>query len=157
MLGEIAFYAVSVFTIAVALLVFAARSLLRAVVALTLVFFGSSLVMLLLGQSFFAMLQLLIFIGGLSTYLLVAVGSEARKIGRVNLKFFAAMLVAAIAFLYALLAYIPEGSFRGISMLGYVPEAIAQYYMVMYVIVVLVFSVAIASILLIRRISKLVV
>ena len=73
MFAAYAFVVLSAILIFFALMIFKSKRLLHAVLALTGVFFMSSVVLLLLGQPLAALLQLVILVGGMSTYLIVAV------------------------------------------------------------------------------------
>src|SRR5574337_1295696 len=94
-----AYAAISVITVISALLLFLQKRLLYSAIALAIVFAGSALVFLYLGQTLLALIQLLVFVGGLSTYLVVAVATEEK--GR---KLFSpyVFIIAAIAISVAL-------------------------------------------------------
>ena len=74
--ASIVLFAIAAFTIISAAWVFLSRKLMHSVIALTIAFTGSASVFALLGQAEMALLQLFVFVGGLSTYLIVAVAAE---------------------------------------------------------------------------------
>ncbi len=57
--------------------IFLSKSLLHSVISLTLAFIANSAIFLAIGQPFIAIIQLFIFVGGISTYALVGVASAS--------------------------------------------------------------------------------
>src|SRR5208283_373994 len=98
----IIFIIISILTIGSAMAVFFSKRLLHAVLALTLAFGGSALFFLYADQPFAAFLQLFILVGGLSTYLIVALASEESK-GSFSPRGFVALLIIAAAVLSTIL------------------------------------------------------
>ncbi len=139
--------------------IFIEKDLFKAALGLAFVFLSSSGLILLLSQPLIALFQLLILVGGLSTYLIVAVASERHAdFAHTN------MLVLGVSFvlfggvlLYAVVLH-PYPSFASGASVGQsISLSITQYYPLIYAMVFLLFSVAIGSVLLIRRVVKIVV
>ena len=78
------FSIVSAIMIISGIAIFYQKSIMRAVIALSISFVASSLIFFILNQQFIALLQLFVFVGGMSTYLIVAVSSEYRKINKID-------------------------------------------------------------------------
>lgn len=157
MAPDIFFIAISMITIGAGLAVFLSRRLLHSVIALTFAFIGSALVFIYLGQTFVALLQLFVFVGGLSTYLIVAVASEAAKENFSYVRFvpMLAMIILGLSTLLAVSGYYPgrvASSFVAMS-----ASAISRYYPVLFMLGLLLFSTVIGSILVMKRFLKLVV
>jgi NADH:ubiquinone oxidoreductase subunit 6 (subunit J) len=139
------------------LLVFLSRRLLHAVLALTFVFIGSALVFVFLGEVFIALLQLFVFVGGFSTYLIVAVASETSHDSFSKARFLSALVIIAIG-IALILAWAGAGSFtHGSSFPSIAAAAISEYYVVFFMMLLLLFSAVIGSVLIMRRFVKLIV
>ncbi len=155
---DTALSALVLFTLAPAALVFLERKLLNAVICLAVAAVGSSLLFLYLGQTLVALLQLFVFVGGLSTYLVVAVASEEKQsktLGR------ARFLVAAVA-LAAVLSLVLSGIGLGQQQAGnsFASSALAAFgsqYAMLYAAAFLLFATAAGSVLVMRRFSRMVV
>ncbi|MCL5427859.1 MAG: hypothetical protein M1321_01620 [Candidatus Marsarchaeota archaeon] len=154
-LGFSASAAFAVFTVGAALAVFFQRSLMRAVVAITLSFLGSAVVFYMIGQGFIALLQLFVFVGGLSTYLMVAVSSEHREFG--NRYALVALAVVFAAGLSVMLMGVGDGQPANQGSYWYFAAALGQYWPFIFVISLALFGAAMASVLVIRRFVRLVV
>ena len=63
---DVLYVLISVFAVISALLVFVFKKLLHAALALTVTFLASALLFAAIGQTFIGLLQILIFVGGLS-------------------------------------------------------------------------------------------
>lgn len=159
MLDLYAFYAVAAITVVSALFVFIERKLMHAVVALSSAFFGSALLFFLLGQTMIALLQLLVFVGGLSTYLTVAIAAEEKKARMIRLPVFFAAAAAISAGMWLLLSgYLPQtASNAGTSFLSASASALQYSYPVFYVIAVLLFGATISGVMILKRLGRLVV
>ncbi len=96
------FAAFAVIELLLAAYVFVAKSLLHAIVSLAIVFVFTSLLYLILSQPLLAVVQLLVLVGGISTYLLVGTASESFSHFRHTN--FALMVILAIA-IFAIIAY----------------------------------------------------
>lgn len=142
-----------------AMIIFIEKDLFKAALGLAVVFASSAGIILLLGQPLIALFQLLILVGGLSTYLIVAVASEGRA-GFLHTN----MLVLSISFivlggvlLYAIAMHPYPGSLTGAAIGQSISLSISEYYPLMYAMVFLLFSIGIGSILLMRRVIRMVV
>lgn len=155
-LDFILFCAVALAMVAGAVMVFLRRSVLNAVLYLTVVFGGSAMIFLLLGQTLIAILQLFIFVGGFSAYLIVTVAMERRPASYLNVRLFAALAILAVAGLYLL----TSGILSGTGMVGTMMDASFQgalaNYPLIFVIVLLLFSVLIGSIIVLKKFVRLV-
>ena len=157
MISEIFIIVIAGLTICGGLLVFLSKRLIHAVLALTFVFIGSALVFAVLGEAFIALLQLFVFVGGLSTYLIVAVASEAAEGSFSKTRFISALAVAAFG-IALIFAWTGGGILPGRSnFAGIAASAISEYYPIFFMLVLLLFSAVIGSVLIMRRFVKLVV
>jgi len=102
MVSSILLLVFSVFTIVSSLLIFVRKKLLHSVIFLVLASFGSAFLFIYIGQTLAALLQLLVFVGGVSTYLMVTVGYEENKTFSDALRFLLIFAVLAAAFSYLL-------------------------------------------------------
>jgi NADH:ubiquinone oxidoreductase subunit 6 (subunit J) len=155
-----AFIAISAVTVATALYVFLAKKIMHAVAALASVFTGSAVVFLILGQTLVALLQMLVFVGGLSTYLVVAVASEERKAMLIRLPYFAAAMVLILITLLMLMGSAPTGAVgedHGASFLSSASSAFQSQYAVFYIIAALLFGTVISGVFVIKKFSRLLV
>ena len=148
--------ALGIFTVASSALMFISKRLLHAVLFLALAAVGSSLLFLYVSQTLVAFLQLLVFVGSLSTYMLVAVASEEKKIDGLGVIKF---LIAAVA-VASVLSYLVYGV-AGVqandnSFSLYAEMAFSQYAAFLFASVFVLFSATIGSIVIMRRLSKLV-
>ena len=137
--------------------VFLSRRLLHAVLALTFVFIGSAIVFAFLGEVFIALIQLFVFVGGLSTYLIVAVASETSHDGFSKARFLSALVIIAVG-IALILAWTGTGIFpQGSSFPPIAASAISEYYVAFFMMLLLLFSAVIGSVLIMRRFVKLIV
>lgn len=158
MVPDSVFIAISILTIGSGIALFLFRRLLHAVLALTLAFVGSALVFLYLHQPFVALLQLFVFVGGLSTYLVVAVAAEETK-GKSYLIEYIAML-AILGFWFAGVLAISTGLntvSAGKNFTALLGPALESYYPILFVLALLLFATVIGSILIMKRFVRLVV
>ncbi len=148
-----AFVLVSAVTLISAVLVFVERRLLHSVVALSMAFVGSALIFLLIGQTLAAMLQLIVFVGGFSTYLIVAVATEEKAAKLVRLRSFAAIALILLAGAgWLMLRYLPGSSVNvGSDFLSAAGASFQSAYASFYIIVVLLFGIAISGALVLRK------
>ncbi len=149
------FVAVAVFTVGAAAAIFFQKSLMRSVMSLTLSFTGSAVIFYIIGQNVLALIQLLVFVGGLSTYLIVAVSSENREPRRTG-AFVALAVFLSIGLSVALLAPMAITQGAG-NFANYASSAFNSYYALLYVIALALFGAAMASVLVIRRFVRLIV
>lgn len=142
-------------TLVPAVLMFLQRKLVNAVICLAAAAVGSSLLLLYVSQTLAALLQIFVFVGGLSTYLVIAVGSEekqAQMLGRV--KFFVAA-AAMLAGLSLMLGGI-DSSLQptGNSLVSSAAVAFQDQYAFLYAAVFLVFATATGSVLVMKRFTR---
>ncbi len=133
------------------------RRLVHSVIFLAVAAAFSSFIFLYLNQVLVALLQLLVFVGGLSTYLIVAVASEVK---RVKIRNVAAFFIAAFIIVAGLMAAVfslqaPTGGGNDFSAAA--QNGISTYYPVLFISVFLLFAAAIGSVIVIKRFTKLVV
>lgn len=154
---DLLFFPIALLIIGFSVALFALKKILRAVIALSGAFLMSSLFFLYLGQTLAALLQLFVFVGGLPTYLIVAVAAEEKDKERFDIRLF---------FLLALLlSIVLSSTFMGINtevttgnnFLALAGSALQAYSMILYLIVFMLFSATIGSILAIKKFVKLVV
>ncbi|MGC8479157.1 MAG: NADH-quinone oxidoreductase subunit J [Candidatus Micrarchaeia archaeon] len=137
--------------------IFYQKSIMRAVLMLTIAFGSSALIFFALGQNFIGLLQLFIFVGGMSTYLIVAVSSEYKKIE--NLDFLKITMIAAILFVSIFLSLygIGNSASNNIDMSRYFSSALENYYPILYMAIIILFLTAIGSVIIIRKYVKLII
>lgn len=158
MLDIYLFYAIAALTVISSLFIFVQRKLIYAVIALTAAFLGSSLLFLLLGQTLVAMLQLIVFIGGLSTYMIVAVSSEEKNSKMIKLPIFAIVFVLLLVGLSLTLGYVPSQSQNNApSFLNAASSAFQSQYPTLYLIVIMLFAITISGTLIIKKFVRLIV
>lgn len=139
------------------LFVFFQRKLVHAVLALTMAFSSSSMLFLVLNQPFIALLQLLVFVGGLSTYLMISLSNEEKKAKYLRLALFVPLVVVLTVWFYffaqmAFTAY----TFVGGSINNTFAMALENYYPLFFIFAVLLFATALGSVLFIKKLTKLV-
>ena len=157
MLDTLAFATMALVAILASIAIFIEEKLLRAAAFLTIVFFVSSLIFILLNQVFIALVQLLVFVGGLSTYLIVAVATEKKGARLNNLRLFATLsTIVSLGFL-SIVGYLPAAQAAGPSLFS--ASAIAAFssdYAYFYIIAVLLFTATMGSVLVIKKFKKLI-
>lgn len=139
--------------------IFVEKDLFKSALGLAMVFLSSSGMILLLNQPLIALLQLLILVGGLSTYLIVAVASTRHaEFLHTNMPLLmVSFLLFGTILVYAAALHPFPGSLSNSTISQGISLAITQYYVLIYAMVFLIFMVSIGSILLIRRVLKIVV
>ncbi|MGC8676307.1 MAG: NADH-quinone oxidoreductase subunit J [Candidatus Micrarchaeia archaeon] len=136
--------------------VFFTKSLLRAVVLFALVATGSAILFALAGQSLAGVLQLVVFVGGISTYFVLSFSSDEKRTQEFGVGGAAARIIAiaiiGAAVAGALLLAEPGAQAPAIqnSFATYASAALSSYYPVLYLIVLLLFAVALGSVLVMR-------
>jgi len=148
---------IALFTIAGALAVFLSRRLLHSVLALTAAFAGSAMVFLYMGQDLVALLQLFVFVGGLSTYLVVAVAGEEAKHSLSSLRFVPVLVVLAMALSTIFLGSGVSASSSGNSFTAAAGSAFIAYYPILFALALLLFSTVMGSIMIMKRFVRLMV
>ena len=147
-----------VVTVTASVAIFLPKKLLHSVIFLALTATASSLILLYMGQVLIAVLQLLVFVGGLSTYLVVAVAAEEKN-AKLSSKMRLSVASCAVILVLSLLLYkIPApqagsgGSFSAAAQLAF-----SSYYALLFASVFLLFASAIGSVLVMKKFSRLVV
>lgn len=157
MLTTYAFVALAAILVFFAAMILESRRLIRAVLALTGVFFMSSLIILLLGQPLVALLQLIILVGGMSTYLIVAVAAEHGHEESVSGWVFALLFVLLFAALMPLVLVESGGIVSGSgNFLASAANDFSSYTYLFFLIALLVAASAIGSVVLIKRVVRLI-
>ena len=144
-------------TVLAGLALFLQKRLLHSVVFMALAAAGSALIFLYLGQVLVVLLQLLVFVGGLSTYLIVAIATEEKQVKMRNAVAFVVISVVISAGLLAAVSDTTAGTPAGNDFSTVAQAGIASYYALIFVAVFLLFAAALGSVIVIKRFSKLVV
>jgi NADH:ubiquinone oxidoreductase subunit 6 (subunit J) len=149
------FIVIALFTIASALLVFLFRKIVHSVLALTAAFIMSAVIFLYLGQTLIALLQALIFVGGLSTYLIVAIGVEEKgqKYSDPRVFLLTTIILAAGFSIMALQSGNPTPAAQNI-MQDSAAASLQSYYALIFAAVLLLFSAAMGSVIFIKKFVK---
>ena len=138
----------------------AQKSLFKSAIALAIVFISVGGFIMLTGQTLITLFQLFILVGGLSTYLIVAVASERESVFRhVDMRVFAVVFVIFGALMaYAVATNTPSSAAQATpGGLAEVAASINSYYALMGAIVFLMFALGIGSIMLIKKVVRIVV
>lgn len=145
--------------IAAGIVVLIQRSLFKAAIALAIVFVAVSGFIFLTSQTMVTLLQLFVLVGGLSTYLIVAVASERQATFRhVDIGVLATVFVVlgAVMF-YATVNATQNAQSQSAPMINSeISVAIGANMALLGAVVFLMFALAIGSIMLIKRVVKLV-
>ncbi len=158
MLDLYAFYLLAPLIVISAALIFVQKRLVRAVVALTTTFIGTAILFFLLGQTLIAIIMLIVFVGGLSVYLIVAVATEEKNANLIILPSFAIVAVVLFAALTIILNYFPaQPGAASPSFLNSAAIAFQSDYPILYMLVILLFGITLAGAMVIKRFSKLVI
>ncbi len=158
MIEIISFAIVSFIMLLSSIMIFYQRSIMRAVILLTISFGSSSAIFFILNQNFVALLQLFIFVGGMSTYLIISVFSEYKKINQVD--FVKICIVAAVIFSAVFLSLIGitnNNTLQSTNMSTFFAYAFESYFPLIYLAIVMLFLTSIGSILIIRKYVKLMI
>jgi len=167
MLFEI-IYGFAFITVAFAVSMFFVKKLLHAAVLLALVSIGSAIMFALTGSALVGIFQLLVFVGGLSTYFIVAFGSEPReermsfKKELARLALFALSFIAIAGAIAYGFAKAPANSTTTAAQAqgNFISSLTAMFnsdYMLLYVVLLLLVAVATGSIIIAKKVVKLVV
>jgi len=169
MLFELIVYAFALITVAFAISMFFVKKLLHAAVLLALVSIGSAIMFALTGSALVGVFQLLVFVGGLSTYFIVAFGSEPReeklpfKKELARLALFALSFIAisgAIAYGFAKAPANSTTTAAQAQENSFISSLTAMFnsdYVLLYVVLLLLVAVATGSIIIAKKVVKLVV
>ncbi len=158
MIEVISFAIVSFIILLSSIMIFYQKSIMRAVVLLTISFGSSSLIFFILNQNFIALLQLFIFVGGMSTYLIVAVSSEYKKIKEID--FVKICIVAAVIFSAVFLSIVgvtSNNAVQSTNMSSYFAYTFENYFPLIYATIVMLFLTSMGSVLIIRKYVKLMI
>ncbi|MEM3839061.1 MAG: hypothetical protein QXF01_00560 [Candidatus Micrarchaeaceae archaeon] len=139
-------------------MVFLQRRLVHSILALTAAFTMSALLFAIIGQQFIALLQLLLFVGGFSTYLMVSLANETKGRRYIRLAYFIplAVILAIMLCYFAFVSVPPAASLGTQPISATFPEALAEYYPIFYLMIALLFSAGIGSALFLKKFVKLV-
>ncbi|MDE1850803.1 MAG: hypothetical protein KGH54_03355 [Candidatus Micrarchaeota archaeon] len=135
------------------------RSLFKSSIALAILFAVVAGYILMLGQTLIALFQLLVLVGGLSTYLVVAVAAEG-QIGfrHVSPRLFSVVFVVLAGIMMYAVAINSNAQFSALpSMSDEIVLAIGSGFGMIAAIVFLMFAAGIGSVMLIKRALKTVV
>ncbi|MDE1851331.1 MAG: NADH-quinone oxidoreductase subunit J [Candidatus Micrarchaeota archaeon] len=154
-----AYAAITVIMVVSAALMFLQKRLLYSAIALAFVFAGSALMFLLLGQAMLALIQLLVFVGGLSTYLIVAIATEEKVTKLVSPYLF---VIAAVVISLGLSLFIGDiggtvASGGGTDVMGMAALAFKAYWPLFYAMMFLLFAATIGTVVVVKKFVKLVV
>ncbi|MDE1855002.1 MAG: NADH-quinone oxidoreductase subunit J [Candidatus Micrarchaeota archaeon] len=144
-------------TVLAGLALFLQKKLLHSVVFLALAAVGSSLIFLYLGQVLVALLQLFIFVGGLSTYLIVAVATEEKQVKMRNAAAFVIISAITSVGLFAAVSNTTVPGLAGNDFSTVAQGAISNYYAFIFAAVFLLFAAALGSVIIIKKFTRLVV
>ena len=144
-------------TVLAGLALFLQKKLLHSVVFLALAAVGSSLIFLYLGQVLVALLQLFIFVGGLSTYLIVAVATEEKQVKMRSAAAFVIISAIMSAGLFAAVWNTATVGLAGNDFSTVAQGAISSYYAFIFAAVFLLFAAALGSVIIIKKFTRLVV
>ena len=157
MLGAILFTLISALAVIPAVLIFVSRKLLYSVIYLSLVFASSAFLFMLLGQPFVGLLQLLVFIGGISAYLITVVAVEYKENERAHLPKLLAAALAIGLLMCIILVQLPTLGTHANSFTNEFSSDFSSMYLILFFAVTMLFGAAIGSILVIKKFVKLVV
>jgi NADH:ubiquinone oxidoreductase subunit 6 (subunit J) len=139
------------------ILIFVRKKLLHSVIFLALSTVGISFVFLYLDQSLVALMQLLVFVGSLSTYLIVAVASEEKKEIRKGVVGFFVATAIMLSFLLPFVLGVGEGQVAANSFSSSAASAFSSNYAFLFASVFLLFAATLGSVVIIKKFSKMVV
>jgi len=148
------FVLIAIFTLGSAFFVYLSKSIMRSAIALAITFFGGSLAILFTGESILALMQLLIFVGGLSTYFIITLSLEREKSRNANLIYFSILAIVIASSLIIMFMQSSEPANAQIIQNGFLTSftnSEENTYYLLYIIAFLPFAGAIGSIILIRR------
>ncbi len=153
------FLALAAFAVISSISIFMQKKLIHAVLSLSFAFVASALIFFLLGQTLIAVLQMLVFVGGLSTYLIVAVATEEKGANLISIRRLLGLCVLLSIGLSAAIAFHSPSATASspAGFLGAASHAFANSYALFYVILLLLFSVSISGVLVLKKFTRLLV
>lgn len=157
MLPDPFFIVIAIITLGSGIALFLSKRLLHSVIGLTIAFMGSAMFFIYLGQDLIALLQLFIFVGGLSTYLIVAVAAEESVASTKLLNFIILAAVLTIGLSEVLIGPSAGIQLQENSFTALVSSSLTAYYPMLFVLAMLLFGTVIGSILVIKKFIRLVV
>ncbi len=154
---ELLYILISIFAALSAILVFTQKKLLHAAIALTLAFTASALLFAAIGQTFIGLLQLLIFVGGLSAYLIAAVATEIKGVSMLRKGTFAVVAVILALAFTAIALSLPGYTYSASTFQQSAASVLSTDYIMLFVLALLLFSTAMGGVLIIKKFRKLVI
>lgn len=153
------FFALAALAVIASIFIFLQKKLIHAVLSLAIAFVFSALIFFLLGQTLIAVLQMLVFVGGLSTYLIVAVATEEKGANLISMRWLLALSVLlSIGLSLSIAVHVPlQSASSPAGFLGAASSAFANSYAMLYMILILLFSVSISGVLILRKFTRLLV
>jgi NADH:ubiquinone oxidoreductase subunit 6 (subunit J) len=147
----------AIIAVAPGVALFLQKKLIHSVVFLAIAAAASTLIFLYLDQVLVALLQLLVFVGGLSTYLIVAIAAEEKQVKLTSRVRFLLATVMIAAVLSALLLSLPAGVAAGNDFSSVAQASFSDYFALLLIAVLLIFASAVGSVLVIKKFARLVV
>lgn len=147
----------AIIAVAPGVALFLQKKLIHSVVFLAIAAAASTLIFLYLDQVLVALLQLLVFVGGLSTYLIVAIAAEEKQVKLASRVRFLLATVMIAAVLSALLLSLPAGVAAGNDFSSVAQASFSDYFALLLIAVLLIFASAVGSVLVIKKFARLVV
>lgn len=155
MLGLFVF--ISVVELAAVLALFRVRDLLHVVVLLTIMFIFTSLLYLLMSQPLLALLQILVMVGGVSTYLFIGTASQSfSKFKHTSMPLLiAGSLIIFFAISYPIISGAAPYSTSGANAFSVQSQSsfIGSDMVLFYIIALLLFGIGMGAIVLYRKIG----
>jgi NADH:ubiquinone oxidoreductase subunit 6 (subunit J) len=148
---------IAIIAVAPGVALFLQKKLIHSVVFLAIAAAASTLIFLYLDQVLVALLQLLVFVGGLSTYLIVAIAAEEKQVKLASRVRFLLATVMIAAVLSALLLSLPAGVAAGNDFSSVAQASFSDYFALLLIAVLLIFASAVGSVLVIKKFARLVV
>ena len=147
---------IAVLELAAIAFIFISKSLLHSVMSLTLAFVANSALFLAMQQPFLAIIQLFIFVGGISTYAIVGVASAGfSKFPHTNKIAFIGVFIILLAMIsYPIFGMknvaVSHNPFTSLQ----VKTGISSYIGLFYLITAMLFGIAIGSIILVKSLGR---
>ncbi len=148
-------------TVSSGIFVVMSRKLIYAIIFFALASVGSAIIFALLGQELIALLQLLVFTGGLATFLIIAVATEEKNWksqGAMHAKF-----LVLFSVIFAILAYFAVSlgpAYNAVypsNVQSGAESAFSGSYMLLYAAMLLMFAAVTGSVLVLKKFAKIVI
>ncbi len=132
------------------------RSLLRSAAMLALAALWSAIIFYLVGASVIAALQLLVVVGGLSTYFMLSMAAKEKTKESKAMKIGYLALTIVVASFLSFMLYMPAlgVSMSSLNLSALVSFAFSTYYLLIYAVILLLFFIAVASTLILKQIRR---